>query len=185
MTYKFVLLLLFFISFFNHSISHTLRERRDLDNSEIDDEEINLSNESENNDDSSINLSDEFHNSDDQSLDDVSLEDEQQIFDGAQLKYSEYEDFYDIEKSAHIGTEMDDEGGTGLLDESSRWPQVGDKIVVPFEIDKYSGYTKRQQKNIVSAMREIQSKTCIKFIKRGYERNFITFKSNSRELTIN
>jgi hypothetical protein len=125
-----------------------------------------------------INWSDEFN--DDQSLDDDIGNVQQRLFTGAQLDFSRYEDFYDIELPARA-TELNDDGGTGATDEALRWPQDGNRIKVPFEVDERSGYSRDQQKNIMDAMKEIQSKTCIKFVKRLYERNYIMFKSDQSE----
>ncbi|KAG5685082.1 hypothetical protein PVAND_014283 [Polypedilum vanderplanki] len=159
-----------------------------LDEVENDDDSINLN---EQNDNDSINISEELFD-DDRSLNDNNgnEEDEKLInedessnerhfFKNAQLDSSQYEDFFDIEMPVSGSSdEFHDLGGTGLRNEAEKWPQVGNRIVVPFEINKASKYTKEQQRNIITAMKEIQSKTCIKFIKRGLERNYIEFKSD-------
>lgn len=58
----------------------------------------------------------------------------------------------------------------GLLDTTKRWPQN----TVPYEIDVV--YSPDDIDLILQAMNAIQSTTCIKFVQRTYETNYIRFQ---------
>lgn len=102
------------------------------------------------------------------------------------LNYSKYEEFDDIEESdessdednSYDSNELEDhDGGNGIRNQSRQWPRIGNSIEIPYKIDKASKFTKKQKTNILEAIREVQSKTCISFIERTSQINFITFKS--------
>lgn len=100
----------------------------------------------------------------------------------------EYEDFFDIEisgdeKSDEVlmtSGELDDDGGTGILDKNRQWPKTGAKVQIPYSFYREADYTESQLANIMAAMASIESKTCIEFIrKRPRHLNHISFKSDT------
>jgi hypothetical protein len=105
------------------------------------------------------------------------------------LKPSEYEAFFDEEPSDDdVESDMtsgeyndNDVGGTGERTQTKRWPKHGsEKVFVPFTIHGPS-FSRRHIEIIKDAMREVQSRTCVKFVQHSGERNFITLKSTPGE----
>ncbi|CAO1441915.1 unnamed protein product [Diamesa hyperborea] len=62
---------------------------------------------------------------------------------------------------------------TGLVDITKRWPKVSLTTTVPYVISPL--YTKPEKSSIVNAMREMEAKTCIKFIPRTDQKDYIEF----------
>lgn len=74
--------------------------------------------------------------------------------------------------------EFDEEDDEGEIKVNNTWPMVKNIVKVPYEIDPASKYNKRQRDNIEAAMHKIQSKTCVQFVERKDEKNFIKFVSD-------
>lgn len=67
---------------------------------------------------------------------------------------------------------------TGVRDVVKRWPKnESGLVIVPYYIDLNSGYTKRELQIIKAAMKSIQTVSCIKFVPRYDEEDFIIFFS--------
>lgn len=98
---------------------------------------------------------------------------------GSQASESDEEDSQnqESEKDENEDSGKIDDGGIGIIDKLRYWPRVGDQIQVPYKIDESSGYSVNSNYLIKSALKEIESKTCVKFVEQTYQPNFIKFIS--------
>lgn len=124
----------------------------------------------------------------------VEEESERDSYMAGVLNNTMFEGFDDIVIAEEQSTEVPDEttnddrfndGGTGLRNEKYRWPKTYNFIEVPYTIDAASSYTHYQKSNIIAAMDEIHSKTCIRFVERTNQENYITFRSDSKLQIVN
>lgn len=70
------------------------------------------------------------------------------------------------------------EGRTGVRDIVVRWPKTkSGLVIIPFTIDINSGYTRREIGSIKGAMKSIQSVSCVRFVPRHVEKDYLEFFS--------
>ncbi|KAG5673251.1 hypothetical protein PVAND_003314 [Polypedilum vanderplanki] len=62
-------------------------------------------------------------------------------------------------------------GRTGILDLNFRWPKIGNLVHVPYVIS--SEYSSKERKMIIDAMDEIHEKTCIRFVPRTNQIDYV------------
>lgn len=67
---------------------------------------------------------------------------------------------------------------TGVRDIVVRWPKnKNGLVIIPYQINSNSGYSKREISSIEEAMRSIQSVSCIRFVPRYAEKDYLEFFS--------
>jgi hypothetical protein len=66
------------------------------------------------------------------------------------------------------------DGGTGIRDESRRWPKVAGKVIVPYLLKWF--FTHIQMESIKTAMKAIEEKTkCIEFVEMEHQTDYLYF----------
>ncbi|CRK92007.1 CLUMA_CG005587, isoform A [Clunio marinus] len=71
-------------------------------------------------------------------------------------------------------------GRTGLLSTNYRWPKnSAGQVEVPYTFRSSSGFTTSQQNVIISGMQEIEKYTCVRFIKRTNQVDYVEIISDS------
>jgi len=74
-------------------------------------------------------------------------------------------------ETTHVGRV----GRTGTINTNVRWPKINGRVTVPYVID--SVYSSSEKNLIYNAMNEISSKTCVSFVPRSSQNDYIRFFS--------
>lgn len=177
-----VLFLILSVLLLAHKCSPRYLSQTNSDEEEYEEEELSeeLSDEDESEDGNDDDLEDE----NDEIIEKLRKKPPQKQFlssrkksqENAVLHYSEYEDLDDMEyPEIQPDDYFDDGGGTGIRNKTRHWTKNGDVVEVPYIIDKGSKFTAREVNGMKKALREIQKVSCIRFVERKTQNNYINF----------